>query len=410
MKWILLILISHAALAQTLEEDKAFCQKVLSDQKSYLIYRVKDDNPDPIGDLALWRTFKMKLNEKIPAVFGNKTQMSENQAVRNLPVDVKERMLRCFHGSNFKLITNERNKLENTFPLLNGDEREEVLKAFHAYMDEEHKLKTIVDILTEALNSAEDKNSKPIALSCPDDLEGKTSKINPLKQRNFDQMFKNVICKTGVKPLIGEEDKWSKEFKQAHLTPPFSKLLVALANGDTNRIMPTMKENELMNWILDQKDRSVTIHEIFEKSYLLNQGNIYKSLMTIENVLSENFFWGGNLRERLTLTTKLSKIINHEGGQFDLYGPWYHLFGMMLYGYAEGSGLKATIVGKIETGTSIFYKERNDKQENYMIAGGRIGARLKRSIKKINSDEDFKKYCKDAQPKIETSDYLNLIK
>lgn len=387
---IFLLMYSLSVLAQQTDADKTFCDKARADNRSFLIYRVLDDKPDPIGDLALWRTFKLKTSEKIPAFFGNRRLMEKNQEVRNLSLKEKEKILKCFHSSDYQFILNDRNKIELTFPLLFTEDR--------------------TSSKDSALNNIESFNSKlPDGLKHPDDLVGVESKINPLKQKAFDEMFRKVICQSGVKPIVGETDTWSKEFRKEHIKPPFSKLLLALATGDTNRIMPTTKEKDLMNWILDQKDRSITIHKIFETSYLMNGGNVYKAFMTIENVLSENFYWGGDVRENLTSSTKLSKIINHTGGQFDLYGPWYHLFGMLLFGYGDGSGLKATMMGKIETGTSLFYKERNDRQENYMIAGGKIGARLKRTLKKIKTEEDLKKYCSGDSGAVKTSDYLNIV-
>jgi hypothetical protein len=207
---------------------------------------------------------------------------------------------------------------------------------------------------------------------------------------------------------VGEPHNWNPDFLKGRVNPPFSKLLVALANGDTRRIMPTGQEDKLSEWIIAQETRSLSIHEMFGKSYEINGGNIYETLLTIENVLSENFYLGGPNREKLTISTKLEKIINHTGGEFDLFGPWYHLFGMLLYGYAEGSGLKATLMGKIEMGTALFYDEYNDRQESYMIEGGSMGAKLKRQIKKIKTDEDFKNFCIGQSLSIKSQDYLNI--
>ncbi len=404
-----LLLLSSFVMAQA-PADPKFCSEVLSDPRSLLIYKVQNDKEDPMGDLALWRSFTMKTMEKIPALFGNRRVLEKNDAIRKLPASEKEKILKCFHGTSYQLYLNNKNKLEATFPLLDEKDRGKILGLFSEVIDEQKEVK-----LKDATLSAErvlknlDLLKNNSDLTCPEDLMGISSKVNPLKQKKFDDMFRDVICRTGVKPVVGEKHRWGNEFRKKHIIPPFSKLLVALATGDTSRIMPTMKEDDLMNWITDQKDRSITIHEMFEKSYLLNAGDVYKAFLTVENVLSENFHYGGDIRERLTMTKKLGKIINHTGGGFDLFGPWYHLYGMMLYGYAEGSGLKATVMGKIETGTSIFYKERNDHQENYMIAGGRIGARLKRKMKKIKTDEDFKAYCKDANKNVNLSDYLNLV-
>ncbi len=83
---------------------------------------------------------------------------------------------------------------------------------------------------------------------------------------------------------------------------------------------------------------------------------------------------------------------------------------MLLYGFADGSGFKATLMGKIEMGTALFYDEYNDKQESFMIAGGGVGAKLRRQIKKIKTDDDFKKFCEGLSSEIDSSDYLNIQK
>lgn len=390
------------------------CDDIRRDPKILLIYETtaQEARIDPVADLALWKSFQMKFSEKLPALIGDRSVMNENQSVRRISLEEKEKILRCFHGESFELKRHTENKLEERIPLLDENDAKRIDNLFNQLIEEHRKGegKQSLELIEAGLKSIEKFNQEnhPESLACLPDLPGVESKINPIKKKDFQQMFQKVICRTGIKPKVGEPHKWNPEFLKGRINPPFSKLLVALANGDTRRIMPTGHEEKLSDWILKQETRSLSIHEMFQKAYEISEGNIYEAFLTIENVLSENFYLGGPNREKLTVSTKLEKIINHTGGEFDLFGPWYHLFGMLLYGFADGSGFKATLMGKIEMGTALFYNEYNDKQESYMIAGGGVGAKLRRQIKKINTDDDFKKFCDGLSAEIDSEDYLNI--
>jgi hypothetical protein len=387
------------------------CDEIRKDPKILLIYETTASQAriDPVADLALWKSFQMKFSEKIPALFGNRTLMNDNQNVRNISQEQKELILKCFHGESFEITRHTENKLENEIPLLDKGDPLKMENLFTQLLQEQKvgEDKQSLAIIEKGLSQIEAINEKG-SLACLTDLPGIESKVNPIKRKNFPEMFRSIMCRSGIKPKLGEPHTWNPDFLKGRMNPPFSKLLVALANGDTRRIMPTGFEDKLSDWILKKETRSLSIHEMFEKSYELCDGNIYEAFLTIENVLSENFYLGGPNREKLTISTKLEKIINHTGGEFDLFGPWYHLFGMMLYGFADGSGFKATLMGKVEMGTALFYDEYNDKQESYMIAGGSIGAKLKKQVKRIKTEKDFKKFCEGASQKIESDDYLNL--
>lgn len=413
MKFLFLLLISPSVFALPTylseKDEKIFCEKVKADPEVNLIYRAKDSSPDPQADRALWWTFKRKVADKIPLLVGDRKKMKEGQSWRYIPVPDKERMMKCFHGPQYVYPVNPRNKIEGSHPLLSPDDPEKILALFKDVADQETvKIEGVVYDVGKVLKSVEDFNGQKVGglSNCPDELVGISSKQNPIKKPKFLEMFRNVICKSDKFPVVEKSDKWNKDFHKG-IAPPFSKLLVALASGDSSRILPTMKERDLQDWILDQKERSVTIHEIFSKAYDLNSGDVFKSFLTIENVLSDDFY--NPRRQNFTMSTKMSKIINHTGGKFDLYGAWYHLFGMLAYGFDSGSKFRANVVGRMETGTSLFYGTPNEKQENYMIQGGPIGADLKAQLKKIKTKEDLAEYCKGASDVIQTSDYLNLL-
>lgn len=402
--WIF-VFIQAFALAETPNPKMGItCEEVLKDKRALTIYRVVDEKPDARGDRALWQTFKLKVFEKVPAILGDWKLVKRNQEYRSLPFAERERILQCFHGPNYRIPKNERNKIESSYPLLDfKDQNPDNL--FATVVDEEKlDLTDLTENVTKVLGALE--NGSGMDPNCADQVKGFESEANPIKPEAFETMFKSIICPSGIKPQLGKPDKWHKDFTKGMPAPPISKLLVALANGDTNRILPTAKESDLMNWVLDQKTRSVTIHGIIQKSYQLNQGDLYKTFLTIENVLSEDYYVRG--RERLTMTTKLSRIINHRGGQFDLFGPWYHFFGMMTYGYAEGSEMKANVMGFLEKGTTLFHKGGTEFQENHMIQGGVIGAKLKKQIKRIKTDQDLARYCEGSKASIAVSDYLDL--
>ena len=115
----------------------------------------------------------------------------------------------------------------------------------------------------------------------------------------------------------------------------------------------------------------------------------------------KNFYFEGSKCERLTITTKRSKIINHVGGEFDLYG-------MILYGYVEENSAKASLMGGIEVFNSLFAKEYTKRQENYMIQGGGIGVVLKRIIKEMSSPDKYATIYQDKKIDIQVRDYLNI--
>jgi hypothetical protein len=253
----------------------------------------------------------------------------------------------------------------------------------------------------------------------PIPLEGHKA---PFTVRNLSLMMKQVITEeyqNGLIPKVGEIHDWSPEIKRKLRSKfPFfsrlSKLLIALARGVTSYYMVSGQEEELKNFILSRPENSISLEEMFRASYRINQGDVYLTILTIENVLSR--FWTDKDREKRAITTRLKDITNYYY-KTDKFGSWYHLFGIMLYGYAKGS-LAAVTVGNIETmGSRIMSRFEDERQETYINSrGGRVGARIHRFIEKkayekfdlneeyikeefyLNLNEDFSKRLKKKNP------------
>lgn len=222
-------------------------------------------------------------------------------------------------------------------------------------------------------------------------LEGRLvleSGSNPLNEGGFKKMFARVIqeeAARGILPTEGKHHTWSPEFLDDHRSRFFPytqmpKILVALARGEAARYLLTGKEDTLRAYILSQPEGSIEIDELFRQSYRIHGGDVYLSLLTIETVLSRD--WLVPNRQNLATTRRLSKIVQHFGNKEDRFGSWYHLFGIMLYGYVKGS-LEATVIGNIEgLGSLILDAGHPDAQENLINHhGAEIGSSLRHLVK-----------------------------
>lgn len=215
-----------------------------------------------------------------------------------------------------------------------------------------------------------------------------TGRKNPIRMDGFVRALIQVINEeraVGVAPSFGDFHGWDGDFQSQYGAKfaPFtlsSKLLVALARGETHHYMVTGRERELLAWIIAQPKESVWPHELFRKSYRLHRGDVYLTLLGIENVLASQ--WLRPDREHFKTTRRLHPIINHIGMGADRFGAWYHLYGVMLYGYVRGSAF-AKLMGGVEAlGSWVLSDYQGDKQETSInIEGGRIGARLAKAIR-----------------------------
>lgn len=233
------------------------------------------------------------------------------------------------------------------------------------------------------------------------ELEGHEA---PFKVKNVATMMKQVIAEeyqlNKLEPQLGTVHEWSPEIKKdLHkkfvIFSRMSKLLVALSRGGTSNYLVTGTEENLKDYILSRPENSITLEEMFRASYKINQGDVYLTLLTIENLLSK--FWLTPQRAKRAISTKLKDITNFNY-HTDKFGSWYHLFGIMLFGYAEG-GFKAKVIGNIETlGSQLMGRFADEKQETYINSrGGPVGGRLRRFIKKnqFKTFELDKKYIEE---------------
>jgi len=110
------------------------------------------------------------------------------------------------------------------------------------------------------------------------------------------------------------------------------------------------------------------------KSYILNHGNMYLALLTIENVLSDATFEEN--REYTAVNKKLADMYEFSPNKF---GDWYHFFGTMLAGYvgerAETIAEMYTVYRRISRG--------EDAEKSTMdadVKGARIGNKLREHV------------------------------
>ena len=76
-------------------------------------------------------------------------------------------------------------------------------------------------------------------------------------------------------------------------------------------------------------------------------------------------------------------IANGYNYDSDRYGTWYHLFGMMLYGYVK-DGTHANFIGRVEAlGSNVLSRHSVDKTQKQWMnkEGGFVGQNLKKLVK-----------------------------
>ncbi len=234
-------------------------------------------------------------------------------------------------------------------------------------------------------------------------------KQDPIKRKELVNAFIQVMreeLSNGITPKKGTVHKWSNNFKYKSLDHIFpaaslSKMLSALALGRTYLYMITETEDDLADWMLSQEYNSITLPELYRASYKINNGDIYLSLLTIENLLS--YHWMAKDRERLGPILRLRPINNFYQDKGDKYGSWYHLFGLILYGYVQGD-IRSSFVSFVESVGSHIMGGKSEPQEDLInAAGGPIGAKLRKISKmdKIEAAGDHPEYLNEEY-------YLNL--
>jgi len=199
-------------------------------------------------------------------------------------------------------------------------------------------------------------------------------------------MFLEVLrseSAAGMKITAGEEHKWSPEVRKqlggkCAIPLMFSKMLLALAAGQTALHMATGLEGKYLDWILEQKPDSITPESAFRAALRLSKGNVYLALLTIENVYSAA--WKRPDREDLPWARRVRSIINSHGPGRDNFGPWYHMWGTTLFSYVRGSGA-AKLVSKLETAGTMSIANSDRAQKHHAnIAGASVGGRLAKMV------------------------------
>ncbi|MBO4708080.1 MAG: hypothetical protein J5594_05980 [Elusimicrobiaceae bacterium] len=181
--------------------------------------------------------------------------------------------------------------------------------------------------------------------------------------------IKSVIKdkKNGQKLSRGEKHIWKKS-----LVP--SKIVVALATATSSRFMYVGQEIPLIEWIKRHPDNSITVEDLFRESYILNQGNVYLTIVTIENVLSDATFEEN--REYTIVNQKLVDLYEQSPNKF---GDWYHFFGTMLAGY---TGEQAEIIADMYTVYRRISRGKNAEKSTMDAdtTGAKIGMKLKNFV------------------------------
>ncbi|OFZ37679.1 MAG: hypothetical protein A2504_07525 [Bdellovibrionales bacterium RIFOXYD12_FULL_39_22] len=162
----------------------------------------------------------------------------------------------------------------------------------------------------------------------------------------------------------------------------------------------TGSEQEIGDWLKDQKDNSVSPIDIFEKAMDLRKGDIFESLLLCHNILrlklryyprEDSSLQSYSKKERSSYLSKLKDIRGDKDNGGDLEGAWYHFFGISLYAFADNykkmksgvfpSPLKAEMMGWGENLCKILMPARwgglMDKHELQVnIAGALFGYEL----------------------------------
>ncbi len=180
----------------------------------------------------------------------------------------------------------------------------------------------------------------------------------------------------GLNISAGEIHSWAPSNFYYELG--LSKVLMALATASSARFMYVGKEVALIEWIKTRRDHSITIETLFQQSLLLNKGNIYLALLTIENVLSDATF--EEYRENTIVNQKLNDLYLNSPNKF---GDWYHFFGTMLAGYV---GEPAQLIAYLY---SVYRKiSRGDSAEKETMAADKAGADIGVELRHFLQEKD----------------------
>ncbi len=194
----------------------------------------------------------------------------------------------------------------------------------------------------------------------------------------------------GYAVSIGQKHTWKVRFTG------LSKIVVALATASSARFLYVGQEIPLIDWIKTCPDQSVTIEQLFHQSYSLNKGNVYLTILTIENVLSDATFEVN--RENTLVNRKLADLYADSPNKF---GDWYHFFGTMLAGYVKES---ASTIAQVY---SVYRKiSRGKLAEKSTMAADKEGAKMGENLRHFVEMEEkgrFRILLKDLQVSLATA-------
>jgi len=323
---------------------------------SYAVYQQKNYKlVDPAGDLALIRYHKdnlMKISYRL-------LDKPESLA------DVKQKIAEA--REMFKDLSEEYFEYDP----INNDPLEDKTWTKERISD----LKELSPSAQEALTTyALETKFSFESESQPFDIQ---SMLNMLQQVMLEEKRDRAIS-----PSFSPHHDWSAEVKaKSFHSLVFSKLVVALASGLNSKFTITGKEHQLASWILAQSDKSITLEQMFRNSYRIHQGDVYLTLLGVTNILSRH--WNAPARDTRSLVRKL-KPYTHTLNEEDTYGHWYHLFGIMTYGFARG-GIRASFIANTESLGSHILSRSAEPQEDFVNSlGARLGSKLKNAVENPN--------------------------
>jgi len=100
-------------------------------------------------------------------------------------------------------------------------------------------------------------------------------------------------------------------FQESYKNADFFSYLAAYAGSLERRCdYETGRENNLRYWILAQEDNSITPIKIFEKSLILNEGNVWDALLTIHQLIRNEVRWNRDCKLLSGLVNSPSVIDN----------------------------------------------------------------------------------------------------
>ncbi|MBY0517172.1 MAG: hypothetical protein K2P81_09700 [Bacteriovoracaceae bacterium] len=200
------------------------------------------------------------------------------------------------------------------------------------------------------------------------------------------QVIQDEYYQSGIEPKLGKEHTFASEtyafYKKEYpvLKSGMTKLFMALGNGLTFRFMVTDKEHALAEIIESRPYESVTLADAFRWSYRLNEGDVYLTLLTLENLFA--YHWTNPKRDQVAVVQRL-KQFTHYFNKGDKFGHWYHFWGMVLYGHVRGAA-RASVVGAIEELLSRLAggEENQENQEGRVnVGGGLVGGKLNKMLR-----------------------------